>query len=83
MCPIPPGPTPRGSTLPGSEPLYVIHLYTALRDVSAAFELAAQIAEDLEDVPEVYHFSTTVGLEDDPESHQQVFVDQVVPRRRR
>lgn len=73
----------RTRALPSAEPLYVIHLYTAIRDVEAAFELAARIAENLADTPEIYHHSTTVGLEDNPESHQQIYVDRVTRRGRR
>jgi hypothetical protein len=72
----------RGRAVPGAEPLYVIHLYTAIREVGAAFDLAARLAEDLAGTPEIYHYSTTVGLEDDPGSHQQIYVDRVTQRGR-
>ena len=58
-------------------PCYVIQLYTAVREELAACELAAQIAEGLSDTPEVYEWSTTVGLEGDPGSPRKVFVDVV------
>ena len=74
------GSTHRKPAVPGSEPLYVVHLYTTHRDLAAAFELAADIAKNLADNPAIYPYSTTVGLEDDPNSHQQVFVDQVTRR---
>lgn len=78
MLTIPTTPLDRTFTdVDNPRPCYVIQLCTALRDEETTLDLVDRISNRLSDLPEIYEYSTTIGLEGDPNSQHRVYVDVV------